>query len=109
MKQTKVYAILCIVGAVVPWLFLIRFLGQDEISIPSFFLSIFSNNVSSAVAGDLIVSTLAFFAFVLFEGRRAGVRHLWLYVAATLCVGLSFGLPLFLFHRARALQVPESE
>jgi len=36
---------------------------------------------------------------VLGEGRRAGVRHLWAPIAANLVVGVSLGLPLFLYLR----------
>lgn len=106
MKQHKIYLILCIVGAVTPWLFLFGFFGDKDASIPYFFISIFANHVASAVAADLIVSSVVFFAFVFFEGRRTGIRHLWIYIPATMFVGLSFGLPLFLYHRARAMERP---
>ena len=38
------------------------------------------------------------------EGRRAGVRNLWACVLCTLVVGVSSGLPLFLFFRERRLR-----
>jgi len=104
MKQSKLYLILCIVGAAIPWVFIAGFLGDEKASIPYFFISIFVNKVASAVAADLLVSGLVFFAFMYFEGRRMGLKNLWVYVLATLFVGLSFGLPLFLYHRARAIE-----
>ena len=39
---------------------------------------------------------------VLSEGRRLGMKHLWLPVAANLTVGVSLGLPLFLYMREMA-------
>ncbi|HVR38163.1 MAG TPA: DUF2834 domain-containing protein [Thermoanaerobaculia bacterium] len=54
---------------------------------------------SSMFAFDLIISCVVFWTFVAFE---KSVRHRWLYVLATLLVGLSFALPLFLFARERA-------
>ncbi len=104
MNQSKLYFLLCILGVAVPWFFLIGFFGDEQASIPVFFTSIFANNVASAVAGDLVVSALVFFVFVFFEGRRMGLKHLWVYIPATLFIGLSFGLPLFLYHRARATE-----
>ncbi len=105
MNQSKLYFLLSIIGFAAPWFFLFNYyLGSDQISIPLFFNSIFVNHVSSAVAADLIFSALAFFAFVLIEGRRIGLKHVWVYVPATLFVGLSFGLPLFLGNRARAIE-----
>jgi hypothetical protein len=42
--------------------------------------------------------------FVLSEGRRLGIRRLWAPLAASLVVGVSLGLPLFLYLRARQLE-----
>jgi len=41
---------------------------------------------------------------VFVEGRRAGVKHLWAPIAANLAVGVSLGLPLFLYMRERRLE-----
>lgn len=103
MKQSTFYIVLCLLGVIAPWLFLVGFFDLPHASIPLFFTSIFANMVASAVAADLIVSAFAFFAFVFFEGRRLGMKNLWLYIPATLFVGLSFGLPLFLYNRAKNL------
>ena len=40
---------------------------------------------------------------VFIEGRRAGMRHLWAPIAANLAVGVSLGLPLFLYLREQQL------
>ena len=42
------------------------------------------------------------FVFVAVDGRRSGVRHLWAPVVANLAVGVSLGLPMFLYMRERA-------
>ena len=108
MKQSRLYLNFCILGAFIPWFILVGFFGTENVSLQSFFISIFSNNVSSSVAADLIVSGLVFFAFVYFEGKRMGLKHLWVYVVATLFVGLSFGIPLFLYYRALAIERSEA-
>jgi hypothetical protein len=41
---------------------------------------------------------------VMIEGRRAGVKQLWAPIAASLTVGVSLGLPLFLYLRERRLE-----
>ena len=38
------------------------------------------------------------------EGRRLAIKRLWVYVAASLAVGVSLGLPLFLYYHERALE-----
>ena len=48
---------------------------------------------------DVIVSAIVLLAFMRFERRRASIPHSWAPVAGTLLVGVSFGLPLFLYLR----------
>ena len=49
----------------------------------------------------MIVSSIAFWVFVFFEGKRARVPNLWVPIAANVVVGLSLGLPLFLYMREK--------
>jgi hypothetical protein len=104
MKQSTAYLLLCIIGVVVPWLFLVGFFGEPQPTIALFFSLIFANQVASSVAADLLISALVFFAFVFFEGKRLNMKHLWVFMPATLLVGLSFGLPLFLYFRAKHIE-----
>jgi len=104
MKQITVYRVLCVAGVIFPWLFILGFFSRPDASITLFMTSIFANQVATAVAADLIVSAVVFFGYVFYEGRSLGMKHLWMYVPATLFVGLSFGLPLFLLMRARKLE-----
>ena len=50
---------------------------------------------------DVIVSSVVLWVFVLTEGRRAGVPHLWAPLLTNIVAGVSAGLPLFLYMRAR--------
>lgn len=104
MKQSTIYLSLCVIGAVIPWLFLIPFLGESQPGVSLFFAYTFANNVSTSVAADLLISALIFFVFVFAEGKRINMNKLWAYIPATLLVGLSFGLPLFLYFRAKQLE-----
>jgi hypothetical protein len=42
--------------------------------------------------------------FVLWEGRRNRLTHLWAPILGSLTVGVSLGLPLFLYIRERQLE-----
>ena len=95
---------LCVLGVVVPWIFLLMFLGESQVSVSLFISSIFNNNVSSSVAADLLISALIFFVFVFIEGARIKMKKLWVYVPATLMIGLSFGMPLFMYYRSKHLE-----
>ena len=53
---------------------------------------------------DVVVSAFALAVLVRAEGRRLHMRRLWLPIAAVLLVGVSLGLPLFLYMRESALE-----
>jgi hypothetical protein len=101
MKSSSIYLALSIVGAILPWLFVANYLLAPDASMTSFIASVFANSVSTAVAMALIFSALVFFVFAFREGKRVGMQHIWAIIPATLLVGLSFGLPLFLYRRAK--------
>jgi len=102
MKPKTVYGCLCIVGTVVPYWQLLPFLREHGLDARLMITQLFSTPVSAFFGADVIVSSLALWAFVAIDGRRSGVRRLWAPVAANLLVGVSLGLPLFLYLRERS-------
>lgn len=56
------------------------------------------------VVVDLVAVACAALVFMLAEGRRLGIRHLWIYVALTFTVAISVALPVFLVVRERQLR-----
>ncbi len=104
MKQSAIYLWLCVFGLLIPWVSLVLFFGEPNPT-PSLFISyVFNNNVSTSVASDLLISAVIFFVFAFREGGRLNMDNLWAYIPATLLVGLSFGLPLFLYFRAKQIE-----
>jgi hypothetical protein len=97
------YLLAAILGAVLPISQLIPFLKTHGLDLPLFFTLLFSNPVSGFFGMDVIVSSLVLWILVLSEGRRLGMRHLWLYVVCNLLVGVSLALPLFLLFREYTL------
>ena len=97
------YLLAAILGASLPLSQLIPFLKTHGLDLALFFTLLFSNSVSGFFGMDVVVSSLVLWIFVFSEGRRLGMRHLWLYVVCNLVVGVSLALPLFLLFRERAL------
>jgi hypothetical protein len=94
-----VYLVLAVLGTVLPyWLFL-PFLTDPGFDIPLLVGLLFGNPVSAFFGMDVIVSTVVLWVFVFSEGRRRGMRALWAPVVASLAVGVSLALPLFLYMR----------
>ena len=99
MRLRHVYLALCVVGALLPYSQFIPWFLEHGLD-PSLFLDqLFANRIGGFFGLDVIVSSFVLWVFVFSEGRRIGMRHLWLPVLASLVVGVSLGLPLFLYMR----------
>ena len=106
MPAKKLYLALCVAGTVLPCWQFFPFLAEHGLNLRLFFAQLFANPVSGFFGLDVIVSSVVLWVLVLVDGRRAGVTHLWAPIAASLAVGVSLGLPLFLYMRERRLEKP---
>jgi hypothetical protein len=66
---------------------------------------LFANRIGAFFGLDVVVSAIVLLLFIATEGRRIALSTRWLPVVATLLVGVSLGLPLFLFLRQRRLDL----
>jgi len=99
MKARHFYLVCCVLGLLLPYSQFVPWLLEHGLNITLFCRELFANGVSSFFAFDVIVSTIVLLWFIQSEGRRLRVGLLWLPTVGTLVVGVSFGLPLFLFLR----------
>jgi Terpene cyclase DEP1 len=99
MRPKHIYLALCVAGTLLPWAAFLPFLHAHGLDSGEFMHQLFGTPVSSFFGWDVIVSSLVLWAFVFFEGRRLRMHRLWAPVAANLLVGVSLGLPLFLYLR----------
>lgn len=97
------YLVVAILGTVLPLSQFIPFLSVYGFDLPLFFRQLFQNHVSAFFGMDVIVSSFALWLFIFSDGRRHGMKNLWLYVVCNLAVGVSLALPIFLFFRERRL------
>ncbi len=94
-----VYLVLCILGTLLPLSQFVPFLLEHGLAPGEFLGQLFATRISAFFGLDVAVSAVVLCAFVVAEGRRLGMRRLWLYFVATFGVGVSLGLPLFLLAR----------
>jgi hypothetical protein len=104
MKPKSIYLLLCIVGTVVPYTQFFPFVREHGLNLHVFIEQLFSTRIGAFFGLDVVVSALVLWTLVIVEGRRAGVKHLWAPIAASLGVGVSLGLPLFLYMRESRLE-----
>ena len=100
--MTLVYAVLCVIGTVVPYVFFGTFVARNGWDLQQFVEGLFANGAAAGFTSDLLISSVAFWCFILFETRKRPVKGWWLAIVANLLVGLSLALPLFLLLRERA-------
>jgi len=97
MKLT--YLLLCIAGTLLPWSQFGPWLMDNGLNPALLVNEAFSTQISAFAWFDVIVSAAVVLVFVVVEGRRLGVRHLWAPFVAMFTVGVSLALPLFLYLR----------
>jgi hypothetical protein len=102
MTPRRLYLVLSVVGTVLPYSQLVPFLREHGLDVPLFVDQLFANRISAFFGLDVIVSSIALWVLVAVDGRRRRVKHLWAPIVANLAVGVSLGLPLFLYLQERA-------
>lgn len=102
MKLKTIYLVLCVFGAVLPLWQIAPWFTSNGLDAALLFRQLFSERVGAFFGMDVIVSAVVLAVFVVAEGKR--VRRGWLALLATVAVGVSLGLPLFLYMRELELE-----
>lgn len=100
------YLVLSILGAVSTWSYNLQALKvMGDAFTPAAFITVgFEGSpLLGSLAADFWVGSLASLIWMVSEGLRLRMKHLWLYVVLTFAIAWAFSLPLFLFMRERRL------
>lgn len=103
LKKT-IYLILTIVGFILPYYFVFKFYTANEMTTSAALAQLVSTDWGALFVADLTVSVFAAWTFIYNEAKRLKMNYWWVYPIATMMVGLSFALPLFLYFRERQLE-----
>lgn len=99
MHMKSIYLILCVLGVVLPLSQLAPWLHQNGLNIHLLISEAFGNRIAAFAWLDVIVSAVVVLAFIIWEGRRLGMKKLWIPIIGLFSIGVSLGLPLFLLMR----------
>jgi hypothetical protein len=83
---------------------LIFFAMPDNGGIAGFMRMAMVNPAAASLTIDLAFVCLAVVIWMAMEGRRAGVRFVWVYIVLTFAVAVSVSFPLFLIARHLKLE-----
>ena len=103
MNLKTVFLVLCVFGTLLPLSQFIPWVVENGLDVPLFFQELFSTKIGGFFGMDVIVSAVVLILFIFAEGKRLEMPNLWLPVVATFSVGVSLGLPLFLYMRQNQL------
>ncbi|MDD7970228.1 DUF2834 domain-containing protein [Roseinatronobacter alkalisoli] len=96
-----IYLAMAIWGAVHPMYWFITWFTQNEWSLMAMVDAWHANAATSGLVWDLTIAALALTLFVLVETWQRRRFSGLLAIPATFCIGVSCGLPLYLFLRTR--------
>jgi len=97
-----VYLSLALAGAIVPFSQFIPWIAEHGLDVPLLFKELFATHVGAFFGLDVIISAVALIVFIRREGAARNMGLIWLPIAATCLIGVSCGLPLFLYLRERS-------
>jgi len=93
------FLILSVVGLITAWVFngIASVTGQNYID------AWFGSAVDWVLSLDLLIVAIAGSTLMIFEGRRLGMKRVWLYIVLSGVTAFAFTFPLFLAMRERRL------
>ncbi|MGO4528549.1 DUF2834 domain-containing protein [Paenibacillus sp. 2TAF8] len=93
------FGLLSILGIIIPYMEFIPWISENGFNLMILLNEATENRISAFAWLDIIIAAIVLIGFILYEGKRIGVKHKWIPIIGTLTVGVSFGLPLFLLLR----------
>ena len=96
----KIYLVLAILGAVIPFVFFIGFFQEHGINLPEFLKALFVNGAAGGFSADLFFSSFVFWFFMFTEIKKNGPSP-YLFIILNLTIGLSCALPAYLYAREK--------
>lgn len=99
--KKNLYLILAVLGFILPYYFIFKFYSANEMTTSAALSQLVSTDWGALLAADLTISVFAAWTFIYNEAKRLKMKYWWAYPIATMMVGLSFALPLFLYFRER--------
>ena len=93
------FMIVSAIGLITAWIFN----GIASVTGADYLAAWFGSPVDWVLSLDILIVAVAGSAFIIIEGRKLGMKHLWAYILASGITAFAFTFPLFLAMRERAI------
>lgn len=97
----KLYLVLAVLGAVIPYAFFIQYFASEGFGLAGFVAALFVNPPAAGFTVDLVIASLVFWMFMAQKRRRDKGPAPAPFIALNLLIGLSCALPAYLYARER--------
>jgi len=97
----KLYLLLAIIGAIVPYIFFFQFIQTEGLNIPAFISALFVNGAAGGFSADLLLSSFIFWLFMFQQTKESDGPKPYLFIILNLTIGLSCALPAYLYAREK--------
>ncbi len=101
------YLVLTFLGILLPYGAFIPWLINHGLDISLLFNEATANPISILAWLDVLVAAVALLGFILVDGQRHQVKYRYFAVLAILSVGVSFGLPMYLYFKEKQSLQPQ--
>jgi hypothetical protein len=91
------YLIAAILGAIVPYLFFLNFIGTSGLDLPGFVAAVFANPAAGGFTADLLLSSFVFWVFMFHRHKYTHGPSPVVFIVLNLLIGLSCALPAYLY------------
>ncbi|WP_281612624.1 DUF2834 domain-containing protein [Flammeovirga sp. SubArs3] len=99
MSTKNIYFTLFILGSIIPYYEFISFIIKNGLDLALLFDQLLATPISRFFAYDVIISAIVLLLFILKE--KDDVKNYWLSIVVTFVIGVSAGLPLFLYQKEK--------
>ena len=96
----KVYLILAIVGALVPYYFFLQFFSTEGANLGIFLSALFANGAAGGFSADLLIASFVFWMYMVYRRNQGKGPKPILFIILNLGIGLSCALPAYLYATA---------
>lgn len=98
----KLYLLLAVIGAIVPYFFFFQFFQAEGINISAFVSALFVNGAAGGFTTDVLLSSFIFWLFMFKQVKESNGPKPYLFIVLNLAIGLSCALPAYLYAKEKA-------
>lgn len=102
MGMRQFYLGMTVIGLIIPVILIAQWSSEYGMDMGAAIDQLMATEMARIATFDLSWSALVALGFIIAEGIRKNISGWWVSVIGSFCVGLCFGLPLFLYLRERA-------